>query len=75
MADDSDDDLVEDASHDSFEDPIAERARSFVLLATCADSLRNETARELTFTFMRKLTASIRTPSTAEVVSITGGKS
>jgi hypothetical protein len=74
MADDKDDDTVDDIDPSSYEDPIAQRAAAFVLLAVCADKLANETARDLTFTMMRKLSATIRTPSTAELKTFEGGK-
>ena len=71
---DDDDDIAADMDPSSFEDPIAQRGAVFVNLARCADELKNDTARELTFTMMRKITTSIRAPSTAEVVSLPGGK-
>ena len=74
MAADDDDDTVDDFDPTSFEDPIAQRASAFVQLAHCADSLKNDETRGLVHTMMRKVSASIRAPSTAEVVSIHGGK-
>lgn len=59
---------------ESYEDPVAQRAAAFVQLARFADQASNATAQELTFTMMRKVSASIRTPPTAEVRSIDGGK-
>ncbi len=73
-ADDDDDDTVGDVDPSSYEDPIAQRAGAFVHLAMCADNLKNDETRGLVHTMMRKVSASIRAPSTAEVVSIHGGK-
>ena len=69
-----DDDFIEDADPSSFEDYVAQRAAAFVLLARFADSANDGTAKELTFTMMRKVSASIKTPSTADVVALAGGK-
>lgn len=69
-----DDDFMEDTDPSSFEDYVAQRAAAFVLLARFADAAQDGTAKELTFTMMRKVSASIRTPSTAEVTVFGGGK-
>lgn len=70
-----DDDFMDDVDPSNYEDYVAQRAASFVLLARFADSAIDSTAKELTFTMMRKVSASIKTPSTADVVTLTGGKS
>lgn len=56
-----------------FEDPIAQRAVAFVQVAHCADNVKNDAVRDITLTMMRKLSASIKTPPTAELRAIKGG--
>ena len=60
---------------ETFEDPVAQRAMAFVHLAGFADNAVNETTRDLTYTMMRKVIASIKSPSTADLKVIDGGKS
>jgi len=68
MSDDDDDVLVyDDISPDQFEDVVAQRAVAFVILARFAETASDQTAKELTFTMMRKISMSIRTPSTADL--------
>jgi len=68
MSDDDDDILVyDDISPDQFEDVVAQRAVAFVILARFAETAADQTAKELTFTMMRKISMSIRTPSTADL--------
>ena len=50
-----------------FDDFVSQRAIAFVYLARFAEGAKDQTAKELTFTMMRKLSMSIRTPSTAEL--------
>jgi hypothetical protein len=57
----------EDIEVASFEDCYAQRAIAFCHLARFAEEATNETARDLTFTMMRKLSNSIKSPSTAEL--------
>jgi hypothetical protein len=74
MASDDDDDTIEEADPLSFEDPIAQRVSAFVQLALCVDRLTNDKTRDLVHDMMKKVTASVRVKSTADVVSIAGGK-
>lgn len=68
MSDDDDDDaIVDDFDPSIFEDVVAQRAIAFVYLARFAEFAKDQTARELTFTMMRKINMSIKTPSTADL--------
>lgn len=53
-----------------FDDFVSQRAIAFVYLARFAEAAKDQTAKELTFTMMRKLSMSIKTPSTADLRSI-----
>ena len=64
---DEDDFPGEDLDPTAFEDPYAQRAIAFVALARFADTAVDQTAKDLTFTMMRKLSMSLRTPSTADL--------
>lgn len=67
MSDDDDDAIVDDFDPSIFEDIVAQRAIAFVYLARFAEFAKDQTARELTFTMMRKISMSIKTPSTADL--------
>ena len=76
--DDGDDDAVldiNDLDPAAFEDFVAQRAIAFCYLVRVSELARDQTAKELTFTMMRKVNMSIRTPSTADlkVVDSKGG--
>jgi hypothetical protein len=84
MSDDDDDDGVyddvamldlNDLDPAAFEDFVAQRAIAFCYLVRVSDTTKDQTAKELTFTMMRKVNMSIRTPSTADlkVVDSKGG--
>jgi hypothetical protein len=66
---------LNDLDHTVFEDFVAQRAIAFCYLVRVADTTADQTAKELTFTMMRKVSMSIRTPSTADlkVMDIKGG--
>jgi hypothetical protein len=73
MNENDDDDNVlylDDADLSVFIDPVAQRVLAFVALARFAETAEDKNTRELTFSMMRKVTMSIRTPSTAELKSI-----
>lgn len=77
MSDDDDDgdDAVfdiNDLDPAAFEDFVAQRAIAFCYLVRVSDMTKDQTARDLTFTMMRKVSMSIRTPSTADI-KIMGG--
>jgi hypothetical protein len=56
-----------------YEDPVSQRAMAFCHVAKLADTIKDEAVKELCLTMLRKLNASIRTPSTADLRSIEGG--
>lgn len=70
MSDRDDEDvfLVEDTDPDMFSDPVAQRAMAFCAVARLAvEVAEDEEVRAVVLTMLRKLPASIRTPSTAEL--------
>jgi hypothetical protein len=69
MSDDDNDDEVylEEFDPSVFDDVVSQRAVAFVYLARFAEYAKDQTARELTFTMMRKINMSIKTPSTADL--------
>jgi hypothetical protein len=56
-----------------YEDPVSQRAMAFCHVAKLADTVQNEAVKELCLTMLRKLNASIKTPSMADLRSIEGG--
>jgi hypothetical protein len=72
--DDGDDAVfdINDLDPAAFEDFVAQRAIAFCYLVRVSDMTKDQTARDLTFTMMRKVSMSIRTPSTADI-KIMGG--
>ena len=66
---------LSDLDPTAFEDFVAQRAIAFCYLVRVSDITNDQTAKELTFTMMRKVNMSIRTPSTADlkVVDTKGG--
>jgi hypothetical protein len=66
---------LSDLDPTAFEDFVAQRAIAFCYLVRVSDMTNDQTAKELTFTMMRKVNMSIRTPSTADlkVVDTKGG--
>jgi hypothetical protein len=56
-----------------FGDPVSQRAIAFCHVAELADTVKDEAVKELCLTMLRKLNASIRAPSTADLHSIEGG--
>jgi hypothetical protein len=75
MSDDTHDDMINLDDPSEYEDPVSQRAMAFCHVAKLADTLQNEAVKELCLTMLRKLNASIRTPSTADLRSIEGGTS
>jgi hypothetical protein len=63
---------LSDLDPTAFEDFVAQRAIAFCYLVRVSDMTNDQTAKELTFTMMRKVNMSIRTPSTADLKSIDG---
>lgn len=73
MSDDIHDDTIDLADPSEYEDLVSQRVMAFCHLAKLADTIRDETVKDLCLTMLRKLNSSIRTPSTAELRSIEGG--
>ena len=78
---DNDDDGIDDSvtmldlsdlDPTAFEDFVAQRAIAFCYLVRVSDMTNDQTAKELTFTMMRKVNMSIKTPSTADLKAIDG---
>jgi hypothetical protein len=67
--DDNDDNVIslDECDPENFIDPVAQRALAFVALARFAECVKDEKTKDLTFSMMRKITMSIKTPSTAEL--------
>ncbi|CAB4124886.1 hypothetical protein UFOVP62_40 [uncultured Caudovirales phage] len=60
--------LVDELDLDTFSDPIAQRAVAFCAVARLAVEVAgDEDVRAVVLTMLKKLPASIKTPSTAEV--------
>ena len=73
MTDDTHDDTLNLTDPSEYEDPVSQRAVAFCHVARLANSVEDEAVKELCLTMLRKLNASIRTPSTADLRSIEGG--
>jgi hypothetical protein len=54
-----------------FQDVVAQRTVAFAHLAKLADAVRDETVKELCLSMLRKVSATIKTPSTADIRLIT----
>jgi hypothetical protein len=67
MSDDIRDDTNELDHPPEYEDPVSQRAMAFCHVANLADTVQGEAVKELCLTMLRKLNASIRTPSTADI--------
>ena len=73
MSDDTHDDMINLVDPSEYEDPVSQRAMAFCHVAQLADTVQDEAVKELCLTMLRKLNASIRPPSTADLRSIEGG--
>jgi hypothetical protein len=73
MSDETHDHTVDLSDPSEYEDIVSQRAIAFCHVAKLADTIRDETVREQCLVMLRKLNASIRAPSTAEVRAIEGG--
>ena len=71
--DDDDFEMIEE-DIGSFDDAIAQRAIAFVQVAQFAAVVADTTTKELCYTMLRKISASIKTPSTADLKTIDGGR-
>ncbi|GLI91876.1 hypothetical protein [Methylocystis echinoides] len=74
MTDNIDDDDMDGLSDPfTYEDLISQRAMAFFHVARLTDTVQDEAVKDLCLTMLRKLNASIKAPSTAELRSIEGG--
>ena len=71
MSDNTDDDDMDGLSDPfSYEDLISQRAMAFYHVARLTDMVQDEAVKDLCLTMLRKLNASIKAPSTAELRSM-----
>ncbi len=56
-----------------YEDTVSQRAMAFYHVAKLADGIKDEAVKDLCLTMLRKLNASVKIPSTADLRSIEGG--
>jgi hypothetical protein len=73
MSDDTHDHTIDLAEAYDYEDPVSQRAMAFCHVAKLADTIKDEAIKTLCLTMLRKLNASIKTPSTRDLHSIEGG--
>jgi hypothetical protein len=72
MYDDTHDHTIDLAEAYDYEDPVSQRAMAFCHVAKLADTIKDEAIKEMCLTMLRKLNASIKTSSTADLRSIEG---
>lgn len=75
MTDNTNDDMDGLSDPFSYEDLVSQRAMAFYHVARLTDTVQDEAVKDLCLTMLRKLNASIKAPSTAELRSIEGNKS
>jgi hypothetical protein len=73
MSDDTHDHTTDLPEPYDYEDPVSQRAMAFCHVAKLADTIKDEAIKEMCLTMLRKLNASIKAPSTADLRSIEGG--
>jgi hypothetical protein len=73
MSDDTQDDTIGLVHPADFEDVVSQRAMAFCHVAKIADTIQDETVKEQCLIMLRKLSSSIKTPSTADLRSIKEG--
>lgn len=74
MSDDIHDDTLDLTDPAEYADAVSQRTMAFCHLAKLADTVEDETVKELCVTMLRKLNSSIRAPSTADLRAIEGGQ-
>lgn len=74
MSDNTHDDMDGLSDPFGYEDLVSQRAMAFYHVARLTDSVKDEAVKDLCLTMLRKLNASIRAPSTAELRTIDGSK-
>lgn len=57
-----------------YEDQVSQRAMAFYHIARLTDGVQDDAVKDLCLTMLRKLNASIKAPSTAELRSIEGSR-
>jgi len=67
MTDETHDDAIGLEQISEFADTVSQRAIAFCNVAQLAERAKDEAVRELCLTMMRKLTATIKAPSTADL--------
>jgi hypothetical protein len=67
MSDDTNDDALGLEQQYEFQDVVAQRALAFCNVARLADVVHDAAVKDLCLTMMRKLTASIKSPPTADL--------
>ncbi|MGJ0455046.1 MAG: hypothetical protein ACR65T_17730 [Methylocystis sp.] len=71
MSDDSShDDILNLTDPAEYADAVSQRTMAFCHLAKLADTVQDETVKELCVTMLRKLNSSMRAPAAAELRSI-----
>jgi len=75
MGDDRHDDSSDQSDPFYYEDAVSQRAMAFCHVAKFTDTVKDEAVRELCLTMLRKLNASVKANSMAELHSIEGGRS
>ncbi len=71
MSDDTHDHTIDLAEpYYDYEDPVSQRAMAFCHVAKLANTIKDEAVKEMCLTMLRKLDASVRTPSTVDLCSI-----
>jgi hypothetical protein len=75
MSDNNDDDTTGLADPFYYEDSVSQRAMAFYYIAKMSDTIKDPAIKDLCLTMLRKINASVKAPSTAELRSIEGGQS
>jgi anti-sigma factor ChrR (cupin superfamily) len=73
MSDETFDDTIELNDPSEYEDLVSQRAIAFCHVAQLADTINDQTVKELCVVMLRKLNSSIKAPSVAELRSLDGG--
>jgi hypothetical protein len=73
MSDETHDHTIDLSDPSEYEDIVSQRALAFCHVAKLADAIKDDVVKEQCLIMLRKLNASIKAPSTADVRSIEGG--
>jgi hypothetical protein len=74
MSDNNDNDTNDLADPFYYDDSVSQRAMAFYYVAKLSDTIKDKALKELCMTMLRKLNATVKAPSSAELRSIEGGK-